>query len=458
MDESQPQASCELRLLTVGDVAERFHGGGLRLTEDTLRRRALGEEEVAGFLRGFPPALLTVWEHGAPAATLKTAWWSGAWPAREDAWWVLDGAGWVTALLRIVARDEVSAGWQDQVVPVCIVRGRGAAVRAVLEHVRRTKRSPTTSVAQLPIRGRASGRTVAGLAVALSREGFGTLREALVARCVTAILGKDPGGPLAAQVHRPIDGELHDRCATALRRALVFLQSRARVPHVATLSYGLHLVVLSRFFDMHPSAHPRNQMLLTRWYWRYVLATSEGGPAMAIRRMQGCVTEDEHGSVQALLREVPHLRPTPEECWAGVRRNRKLLAVALASFAPRDTAGGERVALAAHLNAPPRSWFVQITASAGVGGHGRDTLLLHPHCAPGELQRALMGASSEVLVSHCVPEDARDALLRGDVAAFVSSREAALRSRVEHFTDSLAAWGASDRPPISALHVAEVER
>jgi len=455
MEASTPEVSHELALVPLADVIERLRSGSLRVAEEVLRRRAVNEESVEGFLRGLPPPLLTVWEHGAPAVTLHTAWWSGAWTAREDAWWLLDGAEWVAALLRVASRAPPLVD-DGRLIPVCVVRGGHGSLRAALEHLRRLKRAPVTAITQLPFRGRTAGGTIADLVASLSQQGFGELDVPLVARCVTAIVDGDQGGPLQKQVDRPMDTKLYDRSASALQRALVFLQGRARVPNVAVLPYGLYLVVLARFFHKHPSPHARNQMLLTRWYWRDVLAAHEDrGAAMAIRRMQGCVTDDEHASVQALLQQGRAPRPTAEQCWGRVRANPKLLASALAALAPRDATSGDQIPLAGHFNRPRKHWFVRIVVPGAADGPSGSTLFLHRPSTAQAFARALVEASSEVLTSHDVPEPARDALRSGDIAGFVALREAALQERVTRFTEFLASWGAPDRPPIAAFRVAE---
>jgi len=415
----------------------------------------MSEASAEGFLRGMPPPLLTVWEHGAPAVTLHTASWSGVWPAREDAWWPLDGAEWVTALVRVADRAPLFVA-DEHLIPVCVVRGDHDSLRAALEHLQRLKRAPLTAITQLPFRGRTTGGSIIDLVVSLSRQGFGELDASLVARCVTAIVDGDQGASLHRQIDRPLDARLYDQSASALQRSLVFLQRRARVPNVAVLPYGLYLAVLARFFHKHPSPHARNQMLLTRWYWRDVLAAHEDrGAAMAIRRMQGCVTDDEHASVQALLQQGHALRPTAEQCWGRVRANPKLLAAVLAAQAPRDVTNGDQVPLVEHFNHPRKRWFVRIVPPASPDGPSGGAVFLHPPATAQAFARALVEASAEVLSSHSVPEPARDALRSGDVAGFVALREAALRERTIHFTDFLAAWGAPDRPPIAAFRVAE---
>lgn len=451
MESSTPEVSYELALVPLADLAARFERGGLRMSEEALRQRKIPAADTDAF----PPPQLTVWEQGAPAAVLDTAAWSGVWPARDDAWWVLDGAEWVAAAVTLALRGTREGGGGTP-IPVCVVRGEADAVRAVIAHLHRLKRAPPTPLARLPLRGRAPGGSIGDLAIALSREGFGGMEEALVARCVTAVVGGDPGGSLREQVERPVDKRLYDRSASALRRALIFLQGRARVPHAVLLPYGLYLAVLARFFDQHPSPHPRNQMLLTRWYWRDVLASHEDrGAAMAVRRAQRCVTDDEHGSVQALLRIGRGPRPTHDECWARVRANRKLLAAALSALGPRDVGSGDPIPLAAHFSQPGGRWFMRIKAPGSRSPFEEEATLLHPPAPMKSFVHMLVEATPEVLSTHCVTEEGRRALRAGDAAGFVAMREATLRARVIELTEFLAAWEAPDRPPIASFRVDE---
>lgn len=72
----------------------------------------------------------------------------------------------------------------------------------------------------------------------------------------------------------------------ALRRAVVFLQQEAGVPHISMLAYRYLLVVLARLFAFYPEPDPRSLRLLRRWYWQAAVAGPEqfrGGTPNAAR-------------------------------------------------------------------------------------------------------------------------------------------------------------------------------
>lgn len=94
----------------------------------------------------------------------------------------------------------------------------------------------------------------------------------------------------------------------ALERAVRFLQVSAGVPHFGFLPYRYLIVVLTRFFALHPDPSPRNRTLLRRFFWRAALA----GPSVfrgwtnAMRTLVPRIKGDdgESESVQRLLGEI----------------------------------------------------------------------------------------------------------------------------------------------------------
>ena len=88
----------------------------------------------------------------------------------------------------------------------------------------------------------------------------------------------------------------------ALTRAVTFLQEDAHVPHVSFLAYRYLLVVLARFFAVHPSPNVRDRQLLRRWYWRAAVvgpSAFKGAQTGAIRSLCTQVAPDDmSGSIQ----------------------------------------------------------------------------------------------------------------------------------------------------------------
>src|SRR5690606_13585829 len=67
------------------------------------------------------------------------------------------------------------------------------------------------------------------------------------------------------------------RTANALRITIEFLRDVAHIPHVAVRPYELPVVVLARFFAIHPRPSERSILLLRRWLWRGSLGERLGG-------------------------------------------------------------------------------------------------------------------------------------------------------------------------------------
>ena len=99
----------------------------------------------------------------------------------------------------------------------------------------------------------------------------------------------------------------------ALTRAVTFLQEDAHVPHVSFLAYRYLLVVLARFFAVHPSPNVRDRQLLRRWYWRAAVvgpSAFKGAQTGAIRSLCTQVAPDDmSGSIQGLLDSVGDTAP-----------------------------------------------------------------------------------------------------------------------------------------------------
>lgn len=441
----------ETSLVTIDALVERFRAGGLRYAPVAVSASA--EESLrAVLLRGVPAGVLVVWEHPAPATRRHVGDATIGFPARDDAWWVIEGAEWLDVLLRGAGEELRDVEIQ---IPVHVLRTPAEdTLREVYRHLQTRPGRQIAPMPQLPLRRSESVKTIADIAETLRDRDFGSLEPEVVARCVTAILGEDQGAPQAGMLSREVPPALHDRCVDAIGRAIVFLQSRVGLPHIALLPYNLHLVVLSRFFALHPDPHPRSGILLARWFWRDVVANHEDrGAAMAIRRMQHCVDDDEHASVQALLRTGQHVTPGKERAWAAIRRSKKILAVILASLGPRNLMDDTTLDLERHFVLPARDWFVKLDGT--MSGSAVSTLLLHPRMSSAELERAIAHAPAEALRSHMFPDEAVRALTHGKRARAIALRESALREDALEFLNRRAAWDAEDRPPIDALLVAD---
>ncbi|RYZ16342.1 MAG: DUF262 domain-containing protein, partial [Myxococcaceae bacterium] len=144
------------------------------------------------------------------------------------------------------------------------------------------------------------------VAQGLRELGFGAVPESLLLRAVLAVRGLDFTRSYHHQLHQDDDfTETVRRTERALRDAIVFLKRDAFIPHIKLLpSPENSLVLLTRFFQLHPEPSPRSRELLSRWFWRHVVF---GGwvlkPAEALE-VVSAMRSDEERSIQAMLAQV----------------------------------------------------------------------------------------------------------------------------------------------------------
>lgn len=103
--------------ISVGDLLEHVHTGRIRLPsfQRGLRwKRSDIEDLLDSIYRGYPIGTLLFWKRPADAAVVRLGPVSIDAPARQDAWWVLDGQQRITALTGVltgpyedVTRDHV---------------------------------------------------------------------------------------------------------------------------------------------------------------------------------------------------------------------------------------------------------------------------------------------------------------------------------------------------------------
>jgi hypothetical protein len=177
------------------------------------------------------------------------------------------------------------------------------------------------------------------LAEQLAKLGMGPPDESELLPCLVAYKGLD--------VTRSFDEHLRNDPAflegiafaalPILRKALGFLRSECKIPHLRLLPYSALLVVLTRFFKEHPDPNDRTQTLLARWVWRALMATEHDDRAFR-RKGVAAVTADEEASMQALLRIVPTSRAEfdmPDAFDARSAKSRIVL-LGMASLGPRE--------------------------------------------------------------------------------------------------------------------------
>lgn len=301
-------------------------------------------------------------------------------------------------------------------------------------------------------------RDVGEVAAAL---GFGSLRDDTLLRAVLAVRG----GDVFRDFHREFqDGEdpadTYEKAAEALRRAVDFLQGEAGIPHVRALPYAFLIPVLVRFFHLHPDPGPRTLVLLRRWVWRASsVGAGSGSPStQLLREMVQAVDSFEDLSAQRLLSALAPVPTHPLDMTA-IQLNRAAARVnvaLLSTLGPLDLRTGEPIDVPRLLGSDAPGGLLRLPT---VGGSGTSlaNLLLHPSLDDDELFEVLAGASSEARSSHAIPRAYTVEELEVSTRDFLRDRLETLNELLPSALAVLAEPGASDRPPIASLIVADAD-
>jgi hypothetical protein len=283
--------------------------------------------------------------------------------------------------------------------------------------------------------------------------GFGAVSADWFLRCLKVVEGLDlrqSFEDLEDDAAAP-SAEAVEHTEEALKRAIAFLSEDAGFPHTALLPYSLPLVVLARFFHLHPTPNARTRSLLVRWVWRGALSGVHTNSSDAtVHELQRSIGADEFKSVELLLHTVPARVdfPTTATKWYGQAAKSRLCATAMVHMAPRDPETGEPCRLEdvqVLLTRPIGEVFVDV----GAGKHS--TIARCVLVASREKLRALATSSAEVLESHGIDRKAAEALGRGDLETFERRRQKTLDARFRVFFAERSAPSESDRPPIAEL-------
>jgi hypothetical protein len=302
----------------------------------------------------------------------------------------------------------------------------------------------------------------AAVVAELARLGWGKLDEDRVVQSLLAIRG----GDVFRDIHdeSTSDGDptdWYEQTERALARSIGLLRGQG-VPHVRLVPLTLVLPILAAFFHLHPEPDPWNERLLALWVWRAWIhglgGTSGQTPALraAVRRVhpqRGRPDEapSEYDAVHALLESVPNAAPPPVEL-SRFRTNStagRLGMLALASQRPKDPETGERLDLAAVIEAHGVRALTELVPACEA---------ISPAGGSGPWVRALPVASRfDVLTSHAIDEAGAQALRDGDVGSFVLRREALLTRLIGNFLASRIDASVPIRPPLADLVVPDEE-
>jgi hypothetical protein len=306
---------------------------------------------------------------------------------------------------------------------------------------------------------RALPASLAELADELATLGMGRPEEAELLPCVAAHQGLDV--PLRIDEHLRGDAAVPASAAAAalpaLRRALGFLRSQCKIPHLSLLPYPVLLVVLTRFFRDHPEPNDRTQTLLVRWTWRAFLTPEPDERALA-REGVAAIAADEERSMQALLRIVP---ASPVELAVPATfdargAQSRLALLGMASLGPRNLHRHQpTIDVAALIRERDASAYRPLFPPDGGETRGAANRILLPGDGPAAPALRtfieLHGVDDPALRSHAIDPIVAAAIRDRAPERALARRAQLLASSVTTLGRRMAAWGRSDAPSVEYL-------
>lgn len=236
------------------------------------------------------------------------------------------------------------------------------------------------------------------------------------------------------------------------------------IPHLRLLPSSAPLVVLARFFTLHPEPNERCTTLLVRWVWRWFLSRDMDERTLK-RGGIADIDDDLEASVQRLLQRVPGDMPstnfvTPNTFDARAAQSRLAL-LGMASCKPRRLGFAamtdmSEIDVAELIRQADLAAFRPLfPLSGGLTSIPANRLLLPGSGAALEELRSFIrahGVDHAVLQSHLIEPRAAQAILDDDMATALNARDSALMGEVDdHLGKRLAEWGRSDRPSLDYL-------
>lgn len=274
-------------------------------------------------------------------------------------------------------------------------------------------------------RGLSQGSDLQAINQAVADLGFGELEETWLLKLLAAVDGKlkllpsqmKPGAELQATSRR---------VTAALRLALSFLRDEAQVPHWELMPYRFPIQPLVRLFDVNPVPSATAIQHLVQWVWRGAASGQHSdtrNPVVQAALASAGTPSDE--GARKLLASVPaQTKPfvmVRHHFWTA---GTKLACIGLWRSAPRDLVTGEVLAIKTVIEAA-NDWPYIVSRRSHAGTENR---LLHPRVKG--VQGTLLSASPEVLASHRITFEARDALVREDPDAFLDARKGPIEQDV----------------------------
>ncbi|MGW4424936.1 DUF262 domain-containing protein [Streptosporangium sp. NPDC004631] len=266
----------------------------------------------------------------------------------------------------------------------------------------------------------------------------------------------------------------------AMRRAVMFLQDVAGVPHFSMLAYRHLLIVLTRLFAHHPKPDERNLRLLRRWFWRAAVVGPEifkGSTTGAIRFLCFAVKpNDLSGSIKELLALVDRSDP-PLPDLRRFRSNEaatKMILCAWWAAEPRSLEDGEpfdREDLSACLIDRPtaldavRYIVPRLMVPKDYRLWAADRVLMPPLDTESGAIEGLAASRPltlsentwrKALASHSINPSMTRLLAAGNTVGFLKARQETLQRQLISFMHSMCEWGFENTPPLTELLVEDL--
>jgi hypothetical protein len=318
-----------------------------------------------------------------------------------------------------------------------------------------------------------NARSVGGVAhLVAERTGFGIIDDNTVMRAILAVRSTD-----VTHISRTATQDLNsafDMGEEALNRAVVFLQELGEVPHVSFLASNNLLIVLTRFFALHPDPDTRNLRLLRRWLWRASLASVDNFPAssVALRVFLQSVSDDHTSlTLQSMLRSLPHKRqnyPSVDKFRPNSVASRMLIC-SWWKMDPVDLLSGRQITgpeLSAAIgnNHTARIVTPPIIADRVYSSRAANRILLPTIESASSHPVEMLRRSTEsfhgstwlrMMKSHLITEEAFRALRDARIEEFLDIRLNAIISQFSDFLDSVCEWRLEDTPSLADLIIEE---
>jgi hypothetical protein len=290
-----------------------------------------------------------------------------------------------------------------------------------------------------------------------AQQGFGSLDDRLVLRCVLAFRGGDIFREDFRQEFLSEDDrtDTFRQVAGALREVVAFLRGEGGIPHVRLLPYSHVLPVLVRFIRLHGVPSGRASVLLRRWVWRSAVAGTRARGASVVDIRNQVLALDVSDPVEAAKLLLKHVQPFPDflveldKVHFG-HAMAKINVLGLLANEPREPLTGELVDVTRLLDTgSPLRAIVDNGQSPRVATVANRAVTSIR--SRRELAQALAAASPDVAASQLVDEDAQQLLVEGRAEAFLERRAQAVARAIKTHVDRMAEWGARDGRAITDI-------